>query len=88
MTTSNPAAEVGRVAEAMTAMLRERPLFFIDLVRAFPDTPYRTLLLAWGEVRERHKLARDEEGHYLLPPEGEGRSHEPRGKSERPKSEG
>ena len=69
MTTSDLAAEVGRVAEAMTAMVREKPVFFIDLVRAFPDTPYRTILLAWGEVRERHRLARDEEGHYLLPSE-------------------
>ena len=79
---------IGTIHSFCARLLRERPVFFIDLVRAFPDTPYRTLLLAWGEVRERHKLARDEEGHYLLPPEGEGRSHEPRGKSERPKSEG
>ena len=69
MTTSDLAAEVGRVAEAMTAMVREKPVFFIDLIRAFPDTPYRTILLAWGEVRERHRLARDEEGHYWLPSE-------------------
>jgi hypothetical protein len=68
MTISDGGREVGRVAEAMTAMLRAKPVFFIDLVRAFPETPYRTLLLAWGEVRERHRLARDDEGHYLLPP--------------------
>jgi len=51
-------------------MLREKPVQFMDLVRAFPDVPYRTLLLAWGEVREGHKLSRTEEGHYLLPSEG------------------
>jgi len=52
MTTSSPSAEVKGVAERMTAMLREKPVQFMDLVRAFPDVPYRTLLLAWGEVRE------------------------------------
>jgi len=70
MTTSSPSAEVKGVAERMTAMLREKPVQFMDLVRAFPDVPYRTLLLAWGEVREGHKLSRTEEGHYLLPSEG------------------
>ncbi len=66
MTTSNPPADVAQVAESMTRMLREKPVFFMDLVRAFPHIPYRTLLLAWGQVRERHPLSRDDEGHYLL----------------------
>lgn len=69
MTTSSPApAEVARMAEAIERALRERPLFFMDLVRAHRDAPYRTLLLAWGQVRERHRLARDDEGRYRLPP--------------------
>lgn len=68
MTTSSAPPEAARVADAMVGMLRERPVLFMDLVRAFPETPYRTLLLAWGEVRERHRLARDEEGCYFLPP--------------------
>lgn len=70
MSTSSPRPEdVGRMAEAIARALRERPLFFMDLVRAHRDAPYRTLLLAWGEVRERHRLARDDEGRYRLPPE-------------------
>jgi len=55
------------MAESITAMLRARPVFFMDLVRAHRDAPYRTLLLAWGEVRGRHALSRDDEGHYFLP---------------------
>jgi hypothetical protein len=50
----------------MTRMLREKPVFFMDLVRAFPHIPYRTLLLAWGQVRDSHHLSRDDEGHYVL----------------------
>lgn len=70
MTTSSPPAEVARVADAMTAMLRARPVFFMDLVRAFPEVPYRTLLLAWGRVLEGSALSRTDEGHYFLPSEG------------------
>jgi len=66
MTTSDLSADVAQVAESMTRMLREKPVFFMDLVRAFPHIPYRTLLLAWGQVRERHRLSRDDEVHYVL----------------------
>jgi hypothetical protein len=64
-----PAAEVARLADAIVAALRERPLFFMDLVRAHRALPYRTLLLAWGVVRDRERLARDDEGRYVLPRE-------------------
>ena len=69
MSISDLKADVRRMAEAITATLRTRPVFFMDLVREHRDAPYRTLLLAWGEVRERHALTRDDEGHYSLPPE-------------------
>jgi len=52
----------------MLTLLREKPVQFMDLVRAFPDVPYRTILLAWGEVRDAHRLTREEEGEYHLPP--------------------
>ena len=69
MSTSDPDADVPRMADSITAMLRARPVFFMDLVRAHRDAPYRTLLLAWGRVRDRHTLSRDDEGHYFLPPD-------------------
>ncbi len=60
-------AAVAQVAQTMTALLRERPVFFVELVRAFPGVPYRALLLAWGQVLEANTLSRTEEGHYFLP---------------------
>lgn len=72
MTTSSPPEEVTRLTEAISRALRERPAFFMDLVRAYRELPYRTLLLAWGEVRERHRLGRDEEGRYFIPPGSAG----------------
>jgi hypothetical protein len=65
---STSETEVARLADAMLRMLAAEPRHFIDLVRAFPQVPYRALLLAWGQVRERVRLARDEEGRYLAPP--------------------
>lgn len=59
-------ADVERMAEAITTTLRAGPVFFMDLVRAHRAAPYRTLLLAWGEVRERHRLSRDDDGRYFI----------------------
>ena len=58
--------DVASMAEAITATLRAGPVFFMDLVRAHREAPYRTLLLAWGQVREQHKLSRDDDGRYFL----------------------
>lgn len=54
---------VARIAER----LRERPLFFADIARDFEGVPWRDLLRAWGAVRTRFPLERDEEGHYRIP---------------------
>jgi hypothetical protein len=66
------------MAEAITATLRAGPVFFMDLVRAHREAPYRTLLLAWGKVRDRHRLSRDHDGRYFLD-EGKGKSGAPNG---------
>jgi hypothetical protein len=58
--------EVERLAEAIVATLKDRPVLFMDLVREHRALPYRTLLLAWGLVRERHALGRTDDGGYQL----------------------
>jgi hypothetical protein len=60
---------VESVAREIIVTLRARPVFFMDLVREYRETPYRTLLLAWGVVRERYRLSRDDDGRYFLPAE-------------------
>ena len=54
------------VADRMTALLSARARTFYELVRELPDVEYRTLLQAWGALRQRRALGRDEEGRYLI----------------------
>ena len=49
----------------MIAQCKKGPFYFYDLVRMFPDAPYRQILLAWGLIRERVTFERDEPGHYI-----------------------
>jgi hypothetical protein len=74
MSTSDRSPEVEGMAASITATLRARPVFFMDLVRAHREAPYRTLLLAWGEVRAAHRLSRDDESRYFLAAEESGRA--------------
>ena len=53
------------LAERMLALLAARPRTFYALLRELPDAEYRQILRAWGALRERRALARDDEGRYL-----------------------
>ena len=64
MTTA--AVTAGAVADRMAALLAARPLTFYELLRELPDVEYRTILQAWGTLRERRALARDAHGRYVL----------------------
>ena len=64
MTTEAVAAEA--LADRMAALLAARPLTFYELLRELPDVEYRTILQAWGTLRERRALARDAHGRYVL----------------------
>ncbi len=54
------------VAERMVALLKERPRTFYELLRELGDVEYRTVLQAWGALREQRALGRDAEGRYLM----------------------
>ena len=54
------------VADRMTALLEARARTFYEVVQALPDVEYRTILQAWGPLRERRALGRDEEGRYMI----------------------
>lgn len=58
---------VEAVIEHILHRLGAGPAQFYDLLVELEDVEYRDILLAWGRVRERIRLERDEQGRYLLP---------------------
>ena len=54
------------LADRMAALLRDRPRTFYELLRELDDAEYRTILQAWGTLRERQVLGRDAHGRYLI----------------------
>lgn len=53
------------VAERITALLRERPHYFHELLARI-DADYRSIVTAWAEVRQQHEMKRSDSGHYSL----------------------
>lgn len=51
-----------RMEEALTGQAR----FFVELLALAEEGRYRDVLRAWGLVRRRCALERDEEGRYRL----------------------
>ena len=57
---------VEALARRMEEALAGPPRFFAELVALAEEGQYRDVLRAWGLVRERGRLERDEDGRYLI----------------------
>lgn len=66
MTAPSEADRVAELARRMERILGEGPRFFVELVALAGQGEYRDVLQAWGRVRERCRLERDEEGRYRI----------------------
>jgi len=64
------AALAGEIETAL-----QKPVFFSEILAAFKDRPYRTILRAWSDVRSRRPLARDVHGRYWLDDSKESSKH-------------
>ena len=58
--------EMSPLAATMVNSLKTTHQQFHDLVDIHADIPWRTFLLAWGEIRAADILLRDDEGHYYI----------------------
>jgi hypothetical protein len=54
------------LADALIAKITAEPVQFSQLVDQHRDVPWPDFLRAWGEVRDRADLTRDEDGRYLF----------------------
>ena len=55
-----------QVTARIVALLGEKPRTFYEILHELGDAEYRTILQAWGSLREEKKLGRDADGNYLL----------------------
>jgi hypothetical protein len=54
------------LARKIQSELEAKPQQFSEIADAHRDTAWRELLHAWGELREKNILKRDDDGRYLI----------------------
>ena len=54
------------LAQKIHSELEAKPQQFSEIADAHRDTAWREFLHAWGEVREKNVLKRDDDGRYLI----------------------
>jgi hypothetical protein len=54
------------LARTICRKLKEKPQQFSEIVDAHRDVAWRDFLRAWGEIREKNILQRDDDGRYLI----------------------
>jgi hypothetical protein len=64
--TGKDRARIEELAARIERFLAEAPRYFVEVVALTPEGQYRDVLKAWGLVRDRRQLERDEVGRYLL----------------------
>jgi len=72
VTARGAAESVEALAERIERFLAEQPRFFVEVVGLTGEGRYRDVLRAWGLVRERCRLERDDGGRYLVQPDTPG----------------
>ena len=58
---------MSQLARVIEATLTEEPLQFAELADRHRSVAWRDFLHAWGEVREKDILKRDDIGRYYIP---------------------
>jgi 2,5-furandicarboxylate decarboxylase 1 len=71
--------EIARIAERIFAMIEEKPLYYAQVIDAFPDVPLQAITRAFGKLHAEEKLWQDNEGRmcqrgskFAAKPPGQG----------------
>jgi len=58
--------EVAELAERILAMIGEKPLYYAQVIDAFPDVPLQAITRAFGKLHADEKLWQDSEGRMCV----------------------
>ncbi len=60
-------SDVEKVESQIVELMKDGPFYFYDILDRMRDVDYRTILLAWGSLREKGRLDRVvETGEYVI----------------------
>ena len=58
--------DVDRVEQLILDLARISPIYYFDILEAFDSEDYRTIMLAFGQIRVKKLFGRDSQGRYII----------------------
>jgi hypothetical protein len=58
--------EVNRVEKQIVQLATSRPVFYSDILHELKGEDYRTIMLAFGQIRTKKLFDRDKQGRYVI----------------------
>jgi len=57
--------DVDRIEGKIIALAQQKPIFYADILKELHDEDYRSIMLAFGQIRQKRLFGRDEKGRYV-----------------------
>jgi len=57
--------DVDRIESKIVALAQQKAVFYADILKELQDEDYRTIMLAFGRIRQKRLFGRDEKGRYV-----------------------
>ncbi len=58
--------ELDRIEGKIIALAQQKPVYYADILKELQQEDYRTIMLAFGQIRQKKLFSRDEKGRYLV----------------------
>lgn len=58
--------DVDRMEQQIVDLAKNRPIYYFDILDEFKDEDYRTIMLAFGQIRQKKLFGRDPQGRYIV----------------------
>ena len=58
--------EIGRIANRIVELIGDKPLYYAEVIDAFPDVPLQAITRAFGKLHVDEKLWQDPDGRMCL----------------------
>ncbi len=68
-----PNTDVNQIENQIVELARQKPIFYADILKELKDADYRSIMRAFGQIRQKHLFGRDDKGRYILA-KSEGKS--------------
>ncbi len=60
--------DIDDLERRMVELARQKPVFYADILRELGDADYRSVMLAFGQIRQKRLFGRDDKGRYIAAP--------------------